>query len=63
MEFRAEFFNIFNHPTMGTPVGTISNPSGGPVGSTTFGLPVASTTQPATPSTEREMQFGVRFVF
>jgi hypothetical protein len=63
MQFRAEFFNIFNHPTMGTPNGTISSPSGGPIGSTSFGLPVGSTTQPATPSTEREIQFGVRFIF
>jgi hypothetical protein len=63
MQFRAEFFNIFNHPTMGTPNGTISSPSGGPIGATSFGLPVGSNTQPATPSTEREIQFAIRFVF
>jgi hypothetical protein len=49
MEFRAEFFNVFNHPTFGTP--------GGGVTSSTFGLSTS------TQSSERELQFGLRFVF
>jgi hypothetical protein len=48
-QFRAEFFNIFNHPTFGTPGGTI--------GSSNFGLSTG------TQSAEREMQFGLRFMF
>ena len=56
-EFRAEFFNILNHPTIATPSGSISSPSGGPLGSTGFGLSTA------TESTEREMQFAFRFIF
>lgn len=49
MQFRAEFFNIFNHPTFGTP--------GGSIGSSNFGLSTS------TQSSEREMQFGLRFIF
>jgi hypothetical protein len=49
MQFRAEFFNILNHPTFGTPGGTL--------GSSNFGI--ISNTQ----SAEREMQFGLRFMF
>ncbi len=56
-EFRAEFFNILNHPTIATPSGSISSPSGGPLGSTGFGLSTA------TESPEREMQFAFRFIF
>ena len=49
MQFRAEFFNILNHPTFGTP--------GGSLGSSSFGI--IGNTQ----SAEREMQFGLRFMF
>ena len=56
-EFRAEFFNIFNHPTIGTPSGSISSPTGGALGSSNFGL------SSATESSEREMQFAFRFIF
>ncbi len=49
MEFRAEFFNIFNHPTFATPGSTL--------GSSNFGL------ISATQSAERQMQFGLRFMF
>jgi hypothetical protein len=49
VQFRAEFFNIFNHSTFATPNGTLGNPS--------FGL--STTTQTA----ERQIQFGFRFVF
>ncbi len=56
-EFRAEFFNIFNHPTIATPSGSISNPGGSTLGSNNFGLSTA------TESSEREMQFAFRFIF
>src|SRR3984885_43145 len=56
-EFRAEFFNIFNHPTIATPSGSISNPGGSALGANNFGLSTA------TESSEREMQFAFRFIF
>lgn len=49
LEFRAEFFNLPNQATFGTPGGTL--------GSGTFG----KITNTAT--TEREIQFGLRFIF
>ena len=49
IQFRAELFNLFNHPTFATPNGTLGNPS--------FGL--STSTQTA----ERQIQFGLRFVF
>jgi Carboxypeptidase regulatory-like domain len=55
IQFRAEFFNILNHPTFSTP-GTNNTP-GAVLGSGSFGF--STTTQ----TTERQMQFGLRFVF
>jgi Carboxypeptidase regulatory-like domain len=49
VQFRAEFFNIFNHPTFAVPTGALGNPN--------FGLSTA------TESTERQIQFGARFIF
>jgi hypothetical protein len=49
MQFRAEFFNIFNHPTFNTPTSTIGNGS--------FGLSTATETP------ERQIQFGLRLMF
>jgi hypothetical protein len=48
MQFRSEFFNVFNHPTFNTPTGTLGS---------SFGL------SNATESTERQMQFALRFMF
>jgi len=48
-QFRAEMFNIFNHPTFATPIGVIGNPN--------FGKSIA------TASAERQIQFGARFIF
>jgi hypothetical protein len=48
-QFRAEMFNIFNHPTFATPIGVIGNPN--------FGESIA------TASAERQIQFGARFIF
>jgi hypothetical protein len=49
LQFRAEFFNIFNHSTFATP--------GSLLGSTNFGI----STQTAT--AERQIQLGLRFIF
>ncbi len=49
MQFRAEFFNVFNHPTFNTPTSVIGNGS--------FGLSTATQTP------ERQIQFGARLLF
>jgi Carboxypeptidase regulatory-like domain/TonB dependent receptor len=59
MEFRSEFFNIFNHPTFNTPVGTIGNPQFG-ASTATFGTNTTGTT---IATAERNIQFGARFIF
>ena len=64
IEFRAEFFNIFNHPQYGLPLSDFSV-SPGPNG---FGniISTVSTTTPVSPvgtGTPREMQFSLRFAF
>jgi Carboxypeptidase regulatory-like domain/TonB dependent receptor len=48
-QFRAEFFNVLNHPTFAVPNGTLGNAS--------FGVSTA------TESTERQLQFGLRVIF
>jgi len=64
LEFRAEFFNIFNHPQYGLPLSDFSVAPGtngfGNINST------VSTTTPVSPvgtGTPREMQFSLRFSF
>jgi hypothetical protein len=47
-EFRAEIFNLFNHPNFGNPDSNISNATAGVISSADDG---------------RNMQFGLRFVF
>jgi hypothetical protein len=49
LQFRAEFFNVFNLATFGNP--------GNIVGSTGFGVITGTATA------ERQIQFGLRFVF
>jgi hypothetical protein len=49
LQFRAEFFNILNQATFGTPGGTLGSPS--------FGLSTGTAT------TEREIQLGLRLIF
>ncbi|HEX4036913.1 MAG TPA: TonB-dependent receptor [Acidobacteriaceae bacterium] len=63
LEFRSEFYNIFNHPQSGQPQSTFnpSNPTG-------FGsiINTVNTVSPVTPvgsGTPREMQFALRFAF
>jgi hypothetical protein len=63
LEFRSEFFNIFNHPQLGPPQSTF-NPSN----TTGFGsiITTVNTTTPISPvgsGTPREIQFALRLAF
>ncbi len=63
LEFRSEFFNIFNHPQLGPPQATF-NPSN----TTGFGsiITTVNTTTPISPvgsGTPREIQFALRLAF
>jgi Carboxypeptidase regulatory-like domain len=50
LQFRAEFYNLFNHPQFNPPASTA-------IGSTTFGLIQSSSVTP------RVIQFGLKFLF
>ena len=70
LEFRSEFYNIFNHPQLGQPYATcnLTTPSqtGCPAGfgaiTTTLNLSVSPVT-PVGSGTPREMQFALRLEF
>ncbi|MGA9475574.1 MAG: TonB-dependent receptor [Terriglobales bacterium] len=73
LEFRSEFFNIFNHPQLGPPQATCdvstSSPTGCPTGFGSIITPVNLNTaivNPITPvgsGTPREIQFALRLSF
>jgi hypothetical protein len=64
LEFRSEFYNIFNHPQLGPPQSTFN-----PLNTTGFGSIIATvntSVSPITPvgsGTPREMQFALRLEF
>ncbi len=63
LEFRSEFYNIFNHPQLGQPQSTFN-----PANTTGFGsiINTVNTISPVTPvgsGTPREIQFALRFKF
>jgi hypothetical protein len=63
LEFRAELYNVFNHPQLGAPQ-SVFNPSN----TTGFGsiINTVNTVSPVTPvgsGTPREMQFALRLAF
>jgi hypothetical protein len=60
LEFRSEFFNVFNHPQYGLPQSTFGIPGFGSI------IQTVNTTTPVSPvgsGTPREMQFAVRIGF
>ena len=60
MQFRTEFFNVFNHPQYGLPQATF-NSSG--FGSIINGVNTNTPVSPVGTGTPREIQFALRFVF
>ena len=73
VQFRAEFFNVFNHPQLGQPQATCdvssSAPTGCPAGFGTIintvnlNTAIVSPITPVGSGTPREMQFALRFEF
>lgn len=60
LEFRSEFFNIFNHPQYGLPQATFGVPGFGSI------IQTVNTTTPVSPvgsGTPREIQFALRMTF
>jgi hypothetical protein len=67
LEFRSEFYNIFNHPQLGQPQSTF-NPSnttgfGSITNTVNLNTSIVSPVSPVGSGTPREMQFALRFEF
>jgi hypothetical protein len=67
IEFRAEFYNIFNHPQLGQPQSTF-NPSnttgfGSIINTVNLNTAIVSPITPVGSGTPREMQFALRLEF
>jgi hypothetical protein len=56
MQFRAEIFNIFNHPNFGVLTTTLFDGTGKLI-------PTAGQLQPPTATTSRQIQFGMKFIW
>jgi Carboxypeptidase regulatory-like domain/TonB dependent receptor len=70
LEFRSEFYNVFNHPQLGQPQASCnlstSSPTGCPTGFGSIINTVNTSVSPLTPvgsGTPREMQFALRIEF
>jgi Carboxypeptidase regulatory-like domain/TonB-dependent Receptor Plug Domain len=59
LQFRAEFFNLLNHPNFGLPNGSafVQTPNGGGAPNPTFGKITTTTTS------SRQIQFALKFMF
>ncbi len=55
VQFRTEFFNIFNHPNFGQP--------GRVIGSATFGVITNTRSQPGDGGSARQIQFALKLIF
>ena len=67
LEFRAEFYNIFNHPQLGQPQSTF-NPSnttgfGSIINTVNLNTAIVSPITPVGSGTPREIQFALRLEF
>jgi hypothetical protein len=67
IEFRSEFYNLFNHPQLGQPQATF-NPSntagfGSVINTVNLNTAIVSPITPVGSGTPREMQFALRFEF
>lgn len=56
LEFRAEFFNLFNHPSFGPPAGNVFSDAAGHLDPNAGRITATSTTM-------RQIQFGLKFIF
>ena len=62
LQFRAEFFNIFNHTNLGLPTATVFTGTASPTAMLTYNTASAGQiTTAAVPS--REIQFGLKLIF
>jgi hypothetical protein len=55
LQFRAEIFNIFNHPNLGQPINVVNNAQ--------FGVITATRTVRGDLGSSRQIQLGMKFVF
>ena len=67
LQFRAEFYNVFNHPQLGQPQSTFNsantNGFGSIINTVNLNTNIVSPITPVGSGTPREMQFAVRFDF
>ena len=59
VEFRAEAFNIFNHPNLGFPLAART----ATVGSTSFGVITATRLPTGDSGSARQLQFAMKVLF